>query len=79
MLSTAPSDELVLTIEPGRACRAETTLPLVQGNAACCECGAANPDWASLNLGILLCIRCSGLHRNLGVHVSKVVPARSLC
>ncbi|KAE8705399.1 ADP-ribosylation factor GTPase-activating protein AGD2 [Hibiscus syriacus] len=36
------------------------------------ECNAHEPDWASLNLGILLCIECSGVHRNLGVHISKV-------
>ncbi|KAL5721541.1 ADP-ribosylation factor GTPase-activating protein agd4 [Ranunculus cassubicifolius] len=44
----------------------------VPGNDICAECGASEPDWASLNLGILLCIECSGLHRNLGVHISKV-------
>nr|POF14748.1 adp-ribosylation factor gtpase-activating protein agd4 [Quercus suber] len=36
------------------------------------ECSTPEPDWASLNLGILLCIECSGVHRNLGVHISKV-------
>ncbi|KAE8734270.1 ADP-ribosylation factor GTPase-activating protein AGD2 [Hibiscus syriacus] len=36
------------------------------------ECNSHEPDWASLNLGILLCIECSGAHRNLGVHISKV-------
>ncbi len=44
----------------------------VPGNRECAECGAPDPDWASLNLGVLLCIECSGVHRNLGVHVSKV-------
>lgn len=30
------------------------------------------PDWASYNLGIFLCTRCSSIHRNLGTHISKV-------
>lgn len=44
----------------------------VPGNDVCADCGAADPDWASLNLGILLCIECSGVHRNLSVQISKV-------
>lgn len=44
----------------------------VKGNDACADCGAADPDWASLNLGILLCIECSGVHRNMSVQISKV-------
>ncbi|CAK9861220.1 unnamed protein product [Sphagnum jensenii] len=47
-------------------------LQRVPGNDFCADCGAAEPDWASLNLGILLCIECSGVHRNLGVQISKV-------
>uniref|UniRef100_A0A671N9T4 Arf-GAP with GTPase, ANK repeat and PH domain-containing protein 1-like n=1 Tax=Sinocyclocheilus anshuiensis TaxID=1608454 RepID=A0A671N9T4_9TELE len=31
-----------------------------------------NPTWASLNLGALICIECSGIHRNLGTHLSRV-------
>ncbi|KAJ0740572.1 putative Arf GTPase activating protein [Helianthus annuus] len=44
----------------------------IPGNDLCAECSAPEPDWASLNLGILMCIECSGVHRNLGVHISKV-------
>ena len=44
----------------------------VPGNHLCCDCGSPEPDWASLNLGVLLCIECSGIHRKKGVHISKV-------
>ncbi len=32
----------------------------------------AEPEWASINLGILICLECSGVHRSLGTHISKV-------
>ncbi|KAL2478957.1 ADP-ribosylation factor GTPase-activating protein AGD3 [Forsythia ovata] len=47
-------------------------LQRLPGNDKCADCGAPEPDWASLNLGVLICIECSGIHRNLGVHISKV-------
>ncbi|XP_045907136.1 arf-GAP with SH3 domain, ANK repeat and PH domain-containing protein 1a [Micropterus dolomieu] len=42
------------------------------GNDTCCDCGAADPRWISTNLGILTCIECSGIHREMGVHVSRI-------
>ena len=41
-------------------------------NKYCVDCDAKGPRWASWNLGIFLCIRCAGIHRNLGVHITKV-------
>lgn len=38
----------------------------------CADCGRASPEWAIINLGCLVCIECSGIHRSLGVHISKV-------
>ncbi|XP_032414090.1 arf-GAP with coiled-coil, ANK repeat and PH domain-containing protein 3 isoform X3 [Xiphophorus hellerii] len=58
-----------------RSARGETILQRIQslpGNEQCCDCGQGDPRWASINLGVLLCIECSGIHRSLGVHCSKV-------
>ena len=41
-------------------------------NKVCADCDAKNPRWVSLSLGVLVCIRCCGHHRNLGVHISKM-------
>ncbi|XP_075904657.1 arf-GAP with GTPase, ANK repeat and PH domain-containing protein 1-like [Nelusetta ayraudi] len=48
------------------------TIRSIRGNGRCADCDAQNPDWASLNLGALICIECSGIHRNLGTHLSRV-------
>uniref|UniRef100_A0A4W3J0I1 ArfGAP with SH3 domain, ankyrin repeat and PH domain 1a n=1 Tax=Callorhinchus milii TaxID=7868 RepID=A0A4W3J0I1_CALMI len=42
------------------------------GNDICCDCGAPDPTWLSTNLGILTCIECSGIHREMGVHISRI-------
>ncbi|XP_014674574.1 PREDICTED: stromal membrane-associated protein 1-like isoform X3 [Priapulus caudatus] len=43
-----------------------------EDNKYCVDCDAKGPRWASWNIGIFLCIRCAGIHRNLGTHISKV-------
>uniref|UniRef100_A0A914Z7Q7 Uncharacterized protein n=1 Tax=Panagrolaimus superbus TaxID=310955 RepID=A0A914Z7Q7_9BILA len=44
----------------------------IPGNNKCADCGNPETGWASINLGILICIECSGAHRSLGVHNSKI-------
>eukprot|EP00112_Aurelia_sp_Birch-Aquarium-sp1_P004331 Seg1489.4 transcript_id=Seg1489.4/GoldUCD/mRNA.D3Y31 product="Arf-GAP with SH3 domain ANK repeat and PH domain-containing protein 1" protein_id=Seg1489.4/GoldUCD/D3Y31 len=41
-------------------------------NDICADCGAADPTWFSTNLGVLVCIECSGIHREMGVHISRI-------
>ena len=44
-----------------------------KGNQWCADCGSGSKvEWVSINLGIILCIECSGIHRSLGTHISKV-------
>ncbi|KAH8698264.1 putative ARF GTPase activator [Talaromyces proteolyticus] len=44
-----------------------------QGNKWCADCASTlKVEWVSINLGIVLCIECSGIHRSLGTHISKV-------
>ncbi|KAK4768049.1 hypothetical protein SAY87_003190 [Trapa incisa] len=44
-------------------------------NRECADCKTKGPRWASVNLVIFICMQCSGIHRSLGVHISKVRSA----
>jgi len=46
-----------------------TSMP---GNNVCADCPTPKPDWASVSMGTLICLDCSGKHRSLGVHISFV-------
>lgn len=45
----------------------------IPGNDRCCDCNSSNDaTWLSTNFGIIVCIECSGIHRDLGVHISRI-------
>lgn len=43
-----------------------------EGNNVCADCNRRNPLWASVNIGVFVCINCSAFHRQMGTHISKV-------
>ncbi|GAO47123.1 ArfGap-domain-containing protein [Saitoella complicata NRRL Y-17804] len=42
-------------------------------NTSCADCGSQNKaEWVAINFGAVVCIECSGVHRSLGTHISKM-------
>lgn len=69
---TQPMSPSSLTASTSAAKHLEWLYSLEGANRECADCGAARPEWTVLQHGCLVCIRCAGVHRALGVHVSAV-------
>uniref|UniRef100_A0A2P2JRG7 ARF GTPase activator n=2 Tax=Rhizophora mucronata TaxID=61149 RepID=A0A2P2JRG7_RHIMU len=59
--------------KPGSAKGRLKELLLQSDNRNCADCGAPDPKWASANIGVFICLKCCGVHRSLGTHISKVL------
>nr|POF17789.1 uncharacterized protein CFP56_13201 [Quercus suber] len=63
-------------VGPDRAEQNRATLKQLvklESNKSCSDCKRnKHPRWASWNLGVFICIRCSGIHRGMGTHISRV-------
>ncbi|XP_030602451.1 arf-GAP with Rho-GAP domain, ANK repeat and PH domain-containing protein 1 [Archocentrus centrarchus] len=70
-------DSLSSTIQSALSC-SQVALRLWENpyNKVCGDCSAANPEWASVNLLLVMCQRCAGHHRALGSNLSKVRSLR---
>lgn len=62
-----------ISFEENPAKLLQTVRDADEGNNWCADCGSTSKvEWVSINLGIILCIECSGIHRSLGTHISKI-------
>ncbi|KAF2536064.1 hypothetical protein F2Q70_00002529 [Brassica cretica] len=59
--------------KPGSGKRRIRDLLNQPDNRVCADCGAPDPKWASANIGVFICLKCCGVHRSLGTHISKVL------
>ncbi|KAL8450461.1 hypothetical protein Emed_002549 [Eimeria media] len=74
--SVAGSSRAVVTPQEQRIIDSNLQRVLrLPGNDCCADCGSKHPRWASVNLGVVICLECSGVHRKMGVHISKVKSA----
>uniref|UniRef100_A0A6B2KY91 Uncharacterized protein n=1 Tax=Arcella intermedia TaxID=1963864 RepID=A0A6B2KY91_9EUKA len=72
VIKNAISDQLSVTNPSSPRGDEVYSLWKVPGNRYCADCNRPSPEWAVVNYGILICIDCSGIHRSLGSHISKV-------
>ena len=69
---SAIEQQILAALMRSGACDVAARVRRVAGNEACADCGCADPEWAAVNVAVVVCIECSGIHRNLGTHISKV-------
>ena len=43
-----------------------------EGNRTCADCNNPYSQWVSINIGCFLCLRCAGVHRSIGAHITKI-------
>ena len=41
-------------------------------NKSCADCKTKGASWVSMDFGVFICINCSGVHRSLGMHITRV-------
>ncbi|KAL5343791.1 hypothetical protein BJX70DRAFT_353562 [Aspergillus crustosus] len=72
----APRPAMSRRANPAQAAQNQQTIKALlklEANKTCADCKRnKHPRWASWNLGIFVCIRCSGIHRGMGTHISRV-------
>ena len=71
-LTVPPPTAAVNAHQARRLRHAPAISEILASNSRCAECDRDSPEWVSLNLGCVVCIDCSGVHRSMGVHISKM-------
>ncbi|XP_027344987.1 ADP-ribosylation factor GTPase-activating protein AGD12-like isoform X2 [Abrus precatorius] len=59
--------------QPGSSKRRLKDLLVQKDNRFCADCNSPDPKWASANIGVFVCLKCCGVHRSLGTHISKIL------
>lgn len=71
--SQIPAQPDIQALEIGDATPLQLVRDVDPSNVKCCDCGSTvGVEWISLNLLVVVCIKCSGVHRSMGTHISKI-------
>eukprot|EP01106_Pelomyxa_sp_JSP_P001416 TRINITY_DN1215_c0_g1_i1.p1 TRINITY_DN1215_c0_g1~~TRINITY_DN1215_c0_g1_i1.p1 ORF type:complete len:155 (+),score=16.04 TRINITY_DN1215_c0_g1_i1:130-594(+) len=73
MTSTIADVKTWVATTPQQAREGVLALSALPENQICADCHTPNPKWASPKLGVFVCLRCAGVHRSIGVHVSRIL------